>query len=273
MFKFIALIFLFSSQLVFAELLLNTGMIASIPQTGIALSVADSKKAQELTGNSLKNTTSTTKNTGAVITVISKSGIRHTVRPGETLSGIAKKYKTTVKRIMILNHFKNSTIRPKQVLIMSSSRKFSIKPAKFPPDSYNEEEIAGDERIKNVVTTALKYLGVRYKFGRESFKAIDCSALVREAYKSVDILLPRTARAQFEVGELADGLKPGDLLFFATRAPYATHVGIYLGKNNFIHASSTDRRVVIAKISDSYYLSRFLGAKRIIKEEQPQNIQ
>ncbi len=79
--------------------------------------------------------------------------------------------------------------------------------------------------------------------------------------------LPRTAREQFGMGaEVAPGdLQKGDLIFFRTYASYPSHVGIYLGNNKMIHASSKDRRVVVSPINTYYYRSRFIGAKRIVE--------
>jgi hypothetical protein len=89
----------------------------------------------------------------------------------------------------------------------------------------------------------------------------------------MDVKLPRTAREQFVVGEqvLSSDLKKGDLLFFRTYASFPSHVGIYLGENRMIHASSRDRRVVVSKMDTPYYRSRFIGAKRIsqINGEMP----
>jgi hypothetical protein len=80
------------------------------------------------------------------------------------------------------------------------------------------------------------------------------------------VSLPRTAREQYWVGEKVEpyDLQKGDLLFFHTYASYPSHVGIYLGDNKMIHASSRDRKVVISPIT-SYYRSRFIGAKRLAK--------
>jgi peptidoglycan DL-endopeptidase LytE len=79
--------------------------------------------------------------------------------------------------------------------------------------------------------------------------------------------LPRTAREQFERGaEVSHGdLQKGDLVFFRTYASFPSHVGIYLGNNRMIHASSRDRRVVVSTLNTPYYRSRYLGAKRIAK--------
>ena len=60
-------------------------------------------------------------------------------------------------------------------------------------------------------------------------------------------------------------MQKGDLVFFRTYASFPSHVGIYLGGNRMIHASSRDRRVVISSVDTPYYRSRFIGAKRVAK--------
>jgi cell wall-associated NlpC family hydrolase len=77
------------------------------------------------------------------------------------------------------------------------------------------------------------------------------------------ISLPRTADAQYDVGKPAvGGPRPGDLVFFQTYAPGVSHVGIYLGNGRFVHAASEG--VMVSKLSESYWASRYLGAKRLI---------
>ncbi len=76
--------------------------------------------------------------------------------------------------------------------------------------------------------------------------------------------LPRTADIQFEVGKKvpAGGERPGDLVFFETYAPGASHVGIYAGRRYFIHASSGAKQVTIGSLEDPYFKARYLGARR-----------
>jgi len=128
-----------------------------------------------------------------------------------------------------------------------------------------EENSAGVNKIKK---TAYSFLGVRYRFGGNSRTALDCSSFTQQVFREQKVNLPRTAREQFYVGNevMRGDLKKGDLVFFQTYARFPSHVGIYLGNRKMIHASSRDRRVVISSMDTPYYLSRFLGARRVGKE-------
>jgi cell wall-associated NlpC family hydrolase len=114
-----------------------------------------------------------------------------------------------------------------------------------------------------VTKTALRYLGVPYVWGGESFNGVDCSGFVQAVFHRNGIELPRTADAQFEVGRRISerGLQPGDLVFFQTYAEGASHVGIYLGSGQFVHASYSNG-VRVDSLSAAYYSSRFIGARR-----------
>ena len=118
---------------------------------------------------------------------------------------------------------------------------------------------------RRIVNTSMQYIGVPYVFGGNSPKyGLDCSAYVKLVYSQVGINLPRTADAQFEVGTpvASADLLPGDAVFFETYAPGASHVGIYIGDGNFIHASSS-KGVTISSLGASYYSSHYLGARRM----------
>ena len=115
---------------------------------------------------------------------------------------------------------------------------------------------------------ALGLIGVDYKYGGESpDTGLDCSGLVRYVFQQVTgVTLPRTAKEMSRVGDkvaLAD-LKPGDLVFFDTRRFAFSHVGIYLGNNQFIHAPSRGREVEIATFDKSFWQKRFNGARRLV---------
>lgn len=121
---------------------------------------------------------------------------------------------------------------------------------------------AFDERVTH---TALRYIGVPYVWGGTSFGGVDCSGFVYAVFEHNGIDLPRTADSQFEVGRPVStrDLQPGDLVFFQTYAPGASHVGIYLGGGRFVHASASDG-VRIDELSMDYYASRYIGARRLI---------
>jgi len=112
--------------------------------------------------------------------------------------------------------------------------------------------------------SALRFLGTPYVFGGTSAAGFDCSAFVQHVYAMAGINLPRTADAQYDVGKPAvGGPRVGDLVFFETYTEGVSHVGIYLGKGEFVHASSS-HGVMVSKLSESYWKSRYGGAKRLI---------
>lgn len=127
---------------------------------------------------------------------------------------------------------------------------------------------------EKLVGIARKMLDIPYRFGGSSLLGIDCSGFVQKVFGLLDIVLPRTAREQFHLGELVgmDNLSIGDLVFFRTYAKFPSHVGIYLGDNRFIHASSRDRKVRIDSLDAPYYLKRFIGAKRLDLKEPAEEI-
>ncbi len=111
--------------------------------------------------------------------------------------------------------------------------------------------------------SALRFLGVPYAFGGTSTSGFDCSGFVQHVFASLGIALPRTADAQYDVGHRAvGGPHPGDLVFFDTYGG-VSHVGIYLGSGRFVHASSS-HGVMVSRLSESYWASRYVGAKRLI---------
>jgi cell wall-associated NlpC family hydrolase len=104
----------------------------------------------------------------------------------------------------------------------------------------------------------------KYKYGGTTKKGIDCSAFVQKTFKSrFNIKIPRTTLLQVKKGQKVsrEDLKAGDLVFFKT-GYNQRHVGIYLSKGNFMHAS-TKRGVTISNLSNPYYSSHFWMAKRI----------
>ena len=116
-----------------------------------------------------------------------------------------------------------------------------------------------------ILATSMDYIGVPYVFGGTSPYGFDCSGYVQYVFAKAGIPLPRTADVQYEVGmpvSTAD-LLPGDLVFFTTYTYGASHVGIYVGDGNFIHASSSNG-VTISSLGQAYYSSRYIGARRIL---------
>lgn len=115
------------------------------------------------------------------------------------------------------------------------------------------------------------FKGGKYVWGGTTPKGFDCSGYVQFLYKKHHINLPRTAWAQSKQGVSVSksDLKKGDLLFFLTdkkRGIPVTHVGIYLGNGEFIHAASKKKGIIISPIYSGYYASKFVSAKRVLTQ-------
>ena len=220
------------------------------------------------------------------------------VAKGDTLPRIAKKTGVKMSDLRRLNGLKGNKVKPGQVLALNDAAPEVDEPARTVTatnrlelvnrDLLNEQEFSdtlaeltdidvdrpvdlaksleeNNTGITKLKKTAYSFLGARYRFGGNSRTALDCSSFVQQVFREQKVNLPRTAREQFYVGaEVMRGdLRKGDLVFFQTYARFPSHVGIYLGNRKMIHASSRDHRVVISSMDTPYYVSRFLGARRI----------
>ena len=119
-----------------------------------------------------------------------------------------------------------------------------------------------------VVDYALSFLGCDYIYGGLSPSGFDCSGFVTYVYKYFGISVTRDAHGQFENDgvpvEKAD-LSAGDLVFFSSNGGgYISHVGIYIGDSEFVHASSNSTGVIVSRLDSAYYISVWAGAKRLI---------
>lgn len=116
-----------------------------------------------------------------------------------------------------------------------------------------------------VVSTGKKYIGVPYVFGGTTPKGFDCSGFIQYVFKELGYNIPRLADEQYKLGKAVKvtELQPGDLVFFSTYEPGASHCGIYVGDGNFMHASSS-KGIRIDALSNEYWRPRFIGARKII---------
>lgn len=123
--------------------------------------------------------------------------------------------------------------------------------------------------LNKIIKESNTYLGTPYLWGGTTKNGIDCSAFVKNVYLSIGIKLPRVSQNQAKVGKTItlDKIRKGDLIFFETdknRPNTVSHVGIYLGSGNLIHASSKNKKVVIVPLNQGYFLSKIVIIKRIV---------
>ena len=120
---------------------------------------------------------------------------------------------------------------------------------------------------QQIVTTAKQYLGTDYVWGGMSEAGFDCSGFVNYVYKLYGYSMYRVAQDMYTNNGTAvskDQLQPGDMVLFGYSAWNITHVGMYIGDGQFIHASSSADEVVITDLSQNYYTRMYVGAKRVI---------
>lgn len=123
---------------------------------------------------------------------------------------------------------------------------------------------AASTKGADIVNNAQKYMGVPYVWGGATPAGWDCSGFTQYVMKESGITIPRTAAEQFGKGVAVNknDLQVGDMVFFTTYKPGASHVGFYLGDNKFIHASSAAKEVTINSLTETYYAEHYIGARR-----------
>lgn len=125
---------------------------------------------------------------------------------------------------------------------------------------------------------AVSLVGSPYRLGGTSPQTgLDCSGFVGHVYKQITgVLLPRDSRMISETAQPLDQaeLQPGDLVFFNTLNRAYSHVGIYLGDDRFVHASSSRTGgVMVSNLGDRYWRQRFDGARRVVSVSPPQPLE
>ncbi len=142
------------------------------------------------------------------------------------------------------------------------------------PDATADAETASADtapaptsRLRKVLADfSMSLRNIRYRRGgHDPSTGFDCSGFVRYVYQhTLGAVLPRSSAAQFHdgVNVARSDMKAGDLVFFRIHGKRVSHVGIYLGGNQFIHSPSTGKRVSVSSLDDAYWARRFVGAKR-----------
>lgn len=139
-----------------------------------------------------------------------------------------------------------------------------------PPVAAREEpsnaEPMGRGDADELISNAMGFIGVAYRFGGTSPTGFDCSGFMQYVFrKAFAVNLPRTSAAQASVGTYVSRseLRPGDMVFFRTHGSRISHVGMYIGNDRFIHAPRTGKRIEITSLSSKYWNARYATARRV----------
>ena len=188
-------------------------------------------------------------NNEEIINNISVPPSIHQVQKGETMTSVAKKYGLSVKTLAKINNLKTSA-----KLVQGKILNLII------PDELFKDGNIGE----SMANMAFSLKGIRYISGGTSRGGFDCSGLTSYIYKQFGKTIPRTSAGQFKGGKVIakNELQKGDIVCFAIRKGVCSHVGIYVGKNKFIHASTHKTGVILSSLNDKYYAGAYIGARR-----------
>jgi cell wall-associated NlpC family hydrolase len=187
----------------------------------------------------------------------------HTVVAGETLYRIALRYNVSLESIRAANNLSSDAISAGQQIkipVIATTVSSPSNPSFSPSNS----------SLPDVREVSQRYLGVTYRYGGTNPSAgLDCSGFVQIVFAELGLKLPRTSALQFQAGIAVDreNLTEGDLVFFDTLGRGVSHVGIYLGDDQFIHAASNPGKVTISSLSEKYWQPKYLGARRVLTDD------
>ncbi|QHE53908.1 C40 family peptidase [Pontibacillus sp. HMF3514] len=162
------------------------------------------------------------------------------VQYGDTLWIISQKFGVSIQNIMNWNNLSSTQLYPGQTLHLKNQQNYLAT---------------------NMIETAKQYMGTPYVWGGDyPSQGFDCSGFLKYVFGKHDVEIPRTVATIYQEGTFVSKPERGDLVFFETYKPGASHAGIYLGDGKFVHASSS-KGVTISSMSNVYWEPRYLGAK------------
>lgn len=225
-----------------------------------------SSKTYYIAANSVNVRSQATKSSNVVkvlslnneVTVTGECGEWYIVSVNGTKAYIAKTLLSTTKK-EVTSRSTTTVSTPKPVAENNESNEETAQ------ESYEEPSApAASSTGAAVASYAQRFVGYPYVYGASGPNSFDCSGFAQYVYRQYGYSLNRTAAAQASNGYAVSrsNLQPGDLVFFNTSGGIS-HVGIYIGGDQFVHASSSRTGVIISSLSQSYYASRYVTARRI----------
>ncbi len=184
----------------------------------------------------------------------------YVVQSGDTLYSVARSNGISLAQLMVFNKGIATNLKPGQRLNLPESVRITTKTSKV------KQTTASRNGNSSVVQAAYRNLGARYVWGASRPGAFDCSGFTMYVMRQFGVSLPHSSSAQFRMGRSVSrsNLQAGDLVFFSlgTRGVVG-HVGVYIGGGRMIHASTPSTGVIVSSLNERYYVSRYLGARRV----------
>jgi cell wall-associated NlpC family hydrolase len=220
---------------------------------------------------------------GSRLRILPAKGVESVVlKSGESISDLAARYQVDLGALMDYNQLDSPDVakagarivipqtnaKPTQPPETAASMAPSMSKSQVSAASIISSELVapGSDKGQLIASTALKYIGSRYVFGGTSPSGFDCSGFAYFVHKSSGVDVGRTLWQQFNAGPRVakSQLQVGDEVFFAnTYMPGLSHAGIFIGDGKFVHANNERTGVVVSRLDEDYWVSRFVGAARV----------
>jgi peptidoglycan endopeptidase LytE len=225
------------------------------------------QKANGLTVTGMADNITLTK----ILKAVEQKGKTQTSKPKETIyltiNSVGEKVKQVQTKLKQLGYFTYPTITGYYGSLTAQAVKQFQREAKLKVTGIVDQktyELLMNKKfdVMHLIADAAELLGIPYTWGGEDPKTgFDCSGFLVYVFNKQGVYLPRTIAMIWNVGTPVDSPSVGDLVFFETYRPGASHAGIYIGNNQFIHSGSTSG-VTISRLDNPYWSKRYLGAKR-----------
>ena len=220
------------------------------------------------TNSSTSNETTSTPTTTMYVTP--DAGLNLRKGPGTSYSVIKTLSKGTAVTVHSSNNGWSNVSANGVEGYVSTSYLSSTKPSTSGSSSSSSSNSSTSVSVDKVLDFAHQQLGKPYVWGAQGPNSFDCSGLIYYVYKNAaNITLPRTSVEQSKFGTTVSksNLKAGDLVFFDTNGPNngaVSHVGIYAGEGQLIHASSSNKKIVKVNMETYYWNNTYVVAKRVL---------